>query len=136
MQKNYLNIILILYIYIFLSIIDSEKLKKLNIIDSYCKILFKESYYREWKIFYMSKESNKLWREFYRDQHSMLLTSLFMNVIVLSKLRRLFNSSERKMRLKNSPQLAVRVCSLHCYRRACIRCTRDRTYKYDHFLID
>lgn len=135
MQKNYLNIILILYIYIFLSIIDSEKLKKLNIIDSYCKILFKESYYREWKIFYMSKESNKLWREFYRDQHSMLLTSLFMNVIVLSKLRRLFNSSERKMRLKNSPQL-VRVCSLHCYRRACIRCTRDRTYKYDHFLID
>lgn len=136
MQRNYLNIILILYIYIFLSIIDLEKLKKLKIIDSYCKILFKESYYREWKVFYMSKESNKLWREFYRDQHSMLLTSLFMNVIVLSKLRRLFNSSERKMRLKNSPQLAVRVCSLHCYRRACIRCTRDRTYKYDHFLVD
>lgn len=137
MQRNYLNIIFILYIYMYiLSIIDSEKLKKLKIIDSYCKILFKESYYREWKVFYMSKESNKLWREFYRDQHSMLLTSLFMNVIVLSKLRRLFNSSEREMRLKNSPQLAVRVCSLHCYRRACIRCTRDRTYKYDHFLVD
>lgn len=47
MQRNYLNIILILYIYIFLSIIDLEKLKKLKIIDSYCKILFKESYYRE-----------------------------------------------------------------------------------------
>lgn len=45
MQRNYLNIILILYIYIFLSIIDLEKLKKLKIIDSYCKILFKESYY-------------------------------------------------------------------------------------------
>lgn len=46
MQRNYLNIIFILYIYMYiLSIIDSEKLKKLKIIDSYCKILFKESYY-------------------------------------------------------------------------------------------
>lgn len=41
------EIISILFYIFFLSIIDSEKLKKLKIIDSYCKILFKESYYRE-----------------------------------------------------------------------------------------